>query len=194
MSTFWTADLHLGHTNIIKYCDRPYKHADEMNEALIANWNDRVTEDDEVWVLGDVALGHGESTLSMLAALKGHKYLLVGNHDRIFPENKDAYKDKWRPWYKAVFEEIYIWQAKTTLGGLDLKMCHFPYEPDERHEKTGRFTEYYPKRGKEDWLIHGHVHTSWKTRPKTREINVGVDVWDYSPVSEQQLLEEMGKR
>lgn len=54
MSIFFTADLHFWHENIIQYCQRPFASADEMNSALISNWNARVTPDDTVYILGDV--------------------------------------------------------------------------------------------------------------------------------------------
>jgi len=82
MATWFTADLHLGHTNIIDYCDRPFADVDAMNRALIDNWNNAVRQDDTVWVLGDFALGKIAETLPIAGELNGHKLLLAGNHDR----------------------------------------------------------------------------------------------------------------
>ena len=53
MKYWFTADTHLGHQNIIKYCNRPFKTLDEMDTAIIRNWNERVDPDDTVLVLGD---------------------------------------------------------------------------------------------------------------------------------------------
>lgn len=58
MTTWFTADLHLGHRNIIDYCGRPFGDAVAMNRALVDGWNNVVAEDDDVWVLGDFALGN----------------------------------------------------------------------------------------------------------------------------------------
>ena len=44
MATWFTADLHLGHRNIIDYCDRPFTDVDVMNRALVDNWNEVVAE------------------------------------------------------------------------------------------------------------------------------------------------------
>ena len=52
---YLTADLHLGHANIIKLCDRPFSDVKRMDSALIAAINDRVSATDELWVLGDFA-------------------------------------------------------------------------------------------------------------------------------------------
>ena len=54
---FITADLHLGHANIIRYCGRPYRDVNEMNEDLIRRWNSVVSDNDRVFFLGDFALG-----------------------------------------------------------------------------------------------------------------------------------------
>ena len=60
---FLTADLHLGHANIIRYCGRPYRDINEMNEDLIRRWNSVVTDNDRVFFLGDFALGDTEKTV-----------------------------------------------------------------------------------------------------------------------------------
>ncbi len=67
MATWFTADLHLGHRNIIDYCDRPFADVDAMNRALIDNWNHAVAEDDTVWVVGDFALGKIAETLKRVS-------------------------------------------------------------------------------------------------------------------------------
>lgn len=64
---------------------------------------------------------------------------------------------------------------------------HFPYEGDSRAED--RYVDWRPlDRGRV--LLHGHVHSSWRTNG--RMINVGVDVWDFAPISEQQIIELVG--
>ncbi len=52
---YFTADLHLGHNSIIQSCNRPFSSVEEMDETIIGNWNSRVSDVDEVYVLGDVA-------------------------------------------------------------------------------------------------------------------------------------------
>lgn len=78
---FFTSDTHFNHTNIIQYCQRPFKSTDEMNEAMIDNWNSVVGEDDTVFHLGDFCLGGAEEWNKILNRLNGRIYLILGNHD-----------------------------------------------------------------------------------------------------------------
>ena len=60
MTTFFTSDTHFGHENIIKYCGRPFKDVEKMNERLIKNWNEVVKDTDTIFHLGDFSFrGYG---------------------------------------------------------------------------------------------------------------------------------------
>lgn len=54
---FFTADLHLYHTNIIKHCNRPFETIEEMNNVLVDNWNKVVGPKDTIYILGDFVWG-----------------------------------------------------------------------------------------------------------------------------------------
>ena len=69
MTRWFTADLHFGHANIIRYCDRPWPDVDAMDRGLINRWNATVADDDEVWVLGDVAMGRIDDSLRLIGEL-----------------------------------------------------------------------------------------------------------------------------
>ena len=77
---YFTADTHFGHYNVIRFCDRPFASAEEMDEAMIQNWNDRVTGNDTVYILGDMFF-RSTNAEEILKRLKGKKRLIVGNHD-----------------------------------------------------------------------------------------------------------------
>ena len=79
MSVFFSADTHFGHANIMAYAQRPFASAEEIDEALIANWNAVVGPRDEVWHLGDFALASDPDRY--FRRLRGIKHLVVGNHD-----------------------------------------------------------------------------------------------------------------
>ena len=183
MTRWFTSDLHLGHANIIGYCDRPFADVDAMDRALVARWNETVDVDDEVWVLGDMAMGRIDESLLLVAELAGTKRLVPGNHDRCWPGRGDK-AEGWAARYLAAgFAEILPEQVDLTVGGRPARACHFPYHGDSHDE--ARFQSHRPV---DDGrlLLHGHVHTTW--RVNGRQVNVGCDVWDYRPVSEDEIV------
>ena len=80
MKTFFIADTHFGDSAIIRYENRPFSSVREMDETMIARWNEAVGQDDIVYVLGDFGADGRER--EVLCALHGVKYLVKGNHDR----------------------------------------------------------------------------------------------------------------
>ncbi len=184
VTTWFTADLHLGHRNIITYCDRPFDDADQMNAELVRRWNEVVGADDTVWVLGDVALGRMTESLSWVGRLAGRKVLLAGNHDRCW-QGHGRRAEGWTDRYlESGFAEVHQGSITLGLGGMDVVASHFPYSGDS-HDHD-RYVEHRPvDRGQ--WLLHGHVHQRWRQRD--RMINVGVDVWGYRPVREVDLVQ-----
>ena len=114
-TTFFIGDLHFGHKNIIKYENefRKFTEIDEHDEELIKRWNNRVTKNDIVWVLGDFFLG--QSHLHKAGLLNGSKRLVMGNHD-ILPTTE----------YLKYFTKLY---GSASFDGLIL--THIPVHPDQ---------------------------------------------------------------
>ena len=79
--TFFTSDTHFNHANIIRFCNRPFKDVEQMNEVMIANWNNVIGKDDTVFHLGDFCLGGAAEWTKILDRLNGKIYLIMGNHD-----------------------------------------------------------------------------------------------------------------
>jgi len=182
MTVWFTADLHLGHANILSYCNRPFPDVAAMNDELIGRWNDIVAPTDTVWVLGDVALGAIDQTLAMVGRMTGHKRLLAGNHDRCWAGNGRRARGWTERYRDAGFDEVHQGEVALDIEGVGVTACHFPYRGDSHDED--RYLEHRPvDRG--GWLLHGHVHERW--RQWGRMINVGVDAWDYRPVSAPTL-------
>jgi len=180
MTVWFTADLHLGHSNIIGYCNRPFADVTTMNDEIVRRWNDTVAAGDTVWVLGDVALGPIDRTLALVDRLAGHKLLVAGNHDRCWAGNGRRAQAWTERYVEAGFEEVHQGEVVVDIEetGLAATACHFPYRGDSHDED--RYLDHRPvDRG--GWLLNGHVHDRW--RQSGRMINVGVDVWDYRPVS-----------
>lgn len=183
MATWFTSDQHFGHANIIGYCDRPFGGVQEMNAELVRRWNEVVRSDDTVYVLGDFAMGDLQRSLAITPTLVGHKILVPGNHDRCWFGHPPDARRAWPEVYlQAGFAEIRQGTIETSVAGKPVLACHFPYVGDS-HD-SDRFVPFRP-RDEGRWLLHGHIHTSWRRRD--RMVNVGVDVWDYRPVSEFEL-------
>jgi calcineurin-like phosphoesterase family protein len=185
MNRWFTSDLHFGHANIIKHCNRPFANVDEMNMAIIDNWNSVVKDGDKVIVLGDVALGKLDETLPLVTLLNGEKYLVPGNHDKCWTGHKKVRSSDIKR-YEDVGFNIMPNDYTTRHGWW--RVCHFPYTGDS--QENDRYLEHRPVKGREKILVHGHVHEAWKINGN--QINVGVDVWDFTPVHETVIRDIMG--
>ena len=186
---FFTSDTHFGHANIIKYCDRPFRDVPHMNEVLIENWNRVVGPDDEVFHLGDVALGPWDQWDGLLSRLNGFKTLVIGNHDRIFAGESEKKRERFYPHYAEWFDVMTDKVENFRLSdGTMVNMSHFPYDGDSHGED--RYNEFrLPDEGKT--LIHGHTHLNQivsRSEAGTLQVHVGMDAFDYHPVSEEQVI------
>lgn len=180
---YFTSDTHFGHARINELSGRPFTSVEEMNETIIERWNAVVGAHDVVFHLGDVALGPFAESLSLCGRLNGLKFLVPGNHDRIFAGNKAAYIQRFLPLYKEHFTLLAA-GPMTLDDGTEVNISHFPYKGD--HTTDERYPEFRPvDDGK--FLIHGHVHEMWKYNG--RQVNVGVDAWDFTPVTEQTIID-----
>ncbi len=79
---YFTSDLHFGHANVIRHCNRPFDSVEEMDAALMRNWNATVRNSDEIYILGDFTMRHASVAHAYLSALNGRKYMVRGNHDQ----------------------------------------------------------------------------------------------------------------
>ena len=186
---YFTSDLHLWHSNIIRFCDRPYVSAEEMNAALIKNWNDTVGPEDTVYCLGDFSLA-ARPVEAITSLLNGKKFLVPGNHDFVHsynrkshtPAGKQKWIDKYTEWGWTLLSE----QTTLELPGIaTVNLCHFPYSHAAADiVYDDKFLKWRPiDDGR--WLLCGHVHEKWKHIG--RMINVGVDQWNFRPVSATEI-------
>ena len=137
---FYIADWHYGHANCIHFDNRPFKDVEEMNEALIANWNSVVSSDDTVYVLGDMFWCKTTEAIAVLDKLNGQKVLVQGNHDRVH----DA---QFRSKFVKIDEYMEIKD-----DDRNVVLCHYPIPCFKNH--------FY------GWFhLYGHVHTSFEANP-----------------------------
>jgi calcineurin-like phosphoesterase family protein len=198
---FFTGDQHFGHENILKYEDENrrnqyggrFKSIDQMNAYLIDRWNARIGTDDLVYVIGDMSFKMAILE-ELMPVLNGIKILVCGNHDPFF---KGLVNGDPRARVRALevgFAEIHM-QHEIEIDGVgQVKLCHFPYAPPPGMEVPDfemRYMHLRPAAGHEKLLLHGHVHSQWKSsryEGKPYMINVGVDLWNMAPVSEEEIV------
>jgi calcineurin-like phosphoesterase family protein len=174
---YFTADLHLGHKNIIHYCDRPFSSIEEHDTVLMDNWNAVVREDDEIYILGDFMRGRiKEDIENTLRQLNGIKFLICGNHDR--PEFCRGYFE----WVRT-YHEMTAYNKKWILFHYPILEWDGWYRSDETVHLYGHVHNHAEK---PDAPFHLQVLNTLD-----RCFNVGVDVNGYTPVSIKALLQRL---
>ena len=166
MTTFLTADEHYFHSNVIRYCDRPFKNETEMRHTLINNNNEVVGPDDQVFHLGDFAMigpSQHEKISGILRKLNGKHHLILGNHDECKPFR----------YVNSGFISVH-----TALWVEEFVLVHDP-------------SVYCACRHELGILAHGHLHQLYDMIQSKKVINVGVDVRNYYPVTLDQLRKEL---
>ena len=185
MSTYFTADTHFNHSNIIQFCNRPFASVELMNETLIKNWNNTIKNGDVVYVLGDFCFGGSGKYAETLTRLNGKKFLIRGNHD--IEKDKNYIKG-----FEAILNQCIL----NISHKKQIKLCHYPYAPSIWTRFFKRYIlKYSDKRPKKEgmWLLHGHSHCGVKIDVKNKQINVGVDLWGYTPISSDKIIEIIEK-
>ena len=129
---YYIADNHFGHKNVIRFDNRPFADTVLMDEVLVHNWNERVTEDDTVYILGDCFWKNEENSVKLIQRLKGHKHLIRGNHDRVH--------GRLRFYYESI--EHY---AEINDNDRLVILCHYPI-PFYKNQHYGAV------------MLYGHVH------------------------------------
>lgn len=167
MAVFFTSDTHFGDPRALCVDRRPFATLAAHDEALVGRWNQAVEPGDEVWHLGDFALGPGREQIeTLLARLNGTKHLIVGNNDG--PATLAA----------AGWSTVRHY-AELHHGERLLILFHYPLR-----------TWNKMNRGSVD--LHGHSHG--KLKPLTRQYDVGVDVWGYKPIRLGDILGSRRRR
>jgi calcineurin-like phosphoesterase family protein len=180
------SDPHFGHENVVlKFGRSEFKDAKEMNELLIKNYNEVVRPEDVVYFMGDVYFGGEEKLWTILKRMNGTKILIRGNHD-----------DKPTIMVRAGFV-CALEKASIRVGKREINLSHYPYRYGFWKQlwwsiSNGRYTpRNLHKRMVDDgkYLIHGHTHSKRKHTKNTNMIHVGVDAWQYRPVSLDQVTQ-----
>ena len=164
--TWFTADTHLNHKAILKFCNRPFNNLEEMEERIIENWNDVVKNGDIVYHLGDFAIASEHKTVEeYLKRLKGQKHLISGNHDHQATKQAKGFA------HITPYKEIKLDKRKIILFHYAMRTWHGMYSGS--------------------WQLHGHSHGGLFDDPSLKQLDVGVDSWDFMPINYDQISKAM---
>jgi len=166
---YFTADTHFGHENILKLTNRPFDSIEAMNESMIAAWNERVSGNDTVYIVGDLFYRCTEAE-SILRRLRGRKRLIIGNHDSSWMDQVELSR------YFLSVDDMLV----TTDGVRQLTLCHYPLLT-WKHETRS-------------FMIHGHLHANTDhdffplIAARERLLNAGADINGFRPVTFEELV------
>ncbi len=169
MTTYFTADQHFFHKNIIRYCDRPYANEKQMRTDIITRHNQVVRPDDEVIHVGDFAMvgtSQWEKVGAVLKHLNGTHHLVIGNHDDC----------KWDKYIACGFSSVH-----SALWFKEDGICCV-HDPSNWAVVQHNF----------DIMVCGHIHGLFdviRESETKKVVNVGVDVRDFKPISMNQVKE-----
>ena len=168
---YYISDLHFGHRHVIGMDHRPFETIEEMDETLIRLWNERVTDEDDVYILGDFAYRNGNTASWYLRQLKGRKHLVIGNHDRITVQDNKAME------YFTSVEKM----NQVIDNDRRVSLCHFPVAEWNGKRHGG-------------YHVHGHLHNrrdevyEFMSRYE-KALNAGCMLNGYRPVTLDELIE-----
>jgi calcineurin-like phosphoesterase family protein len=182
---YFAGDLHFLHNQIFIYKKRGFETIEEMNEAIINNFNKVVRPQDYLIILGDVFLGNKTKAKELISRLVGHKTLVRGNHDM-----------STRQCLGMGFE--WVCQSMTlNIQGTTILLSHYPYRYNflkkwyklAKNYLRGRRVDQrdFDQAPKDHGMILVHAHTHQKDKVRGRQICVSLDAWNNKPVSEDQL-------
>lgn len=161
---WFTSDTHFGHRKILEYTNRPFSSVEEMDKALIDNWNQKVASKDEVYHLGDVGLTSPGTLRKILDKLNGKIYLVRGNHDK----STEACRERFE-WIKDYYE-LTITDTDSSQGKQLVILFHYAM----RVWNASYYGTYH---------LYGHSHGQLPDEPTSLSFDVGVDCHNYAPIN-----------
>lgn len=170
---YFTADTHFGHDRIRDYCSRPFSSVGEMDNVIIGRWNETVKPKDILYHLGDFCLGNQEMAFSYFRRLNGQIYVIPGGHDKRWVRPNLCYTGP--NCIVRVLPPLYT----ITLDEQVIVLCHFAMRTWDR--------SHYGS-------IHCHGHSHGRLPPWPNSLDVGVDSWDFYPVSFDKVIAAIGHK
>lgn len=181
--TFFVADHHLGHKNIIRYCSRSFASVKAMNDALIGHHNEVVGDDDDVYVVGDYTLSDASFAISMISRMKGKLKFMPGSHDTWLDDTVYACQGT------ILSASGHPIQVLSML--VELRFDRSLNPDGDKHPLTVVLCHY----AMASWglshygSLHAHGHHHGRLKAVGRRMDVGVDCHNYYPVSLEELID-----
>ena len=167
---YFTSDLHLNHDRDFIYKPRGFYTVYEMNKTIIENWNSIITENDTVYVLGDLMLGDNEIAIKLIEQLRGNIIVIVGNHDT---DRRLEYYNNCSNVVDIKFTDI------ITKGKYTFYLSHYPTYVNNRNDK-------------QIWCLSGHTHSKEIFQKQfPYNYNVSLDAHNNKPVSLEEIIKNI---
>lgn len=182
MAIFVTSDEHFEHANVINFCKRPFANVDEMREKMIHRHNSRVKAGDLVYHLGDMfwKTCSEVQALDIMDRLNGNHYYVKGNHEELM-EKSPKLRSRF-VWVKDIA------RLHSTTETPRIVLFHYAMLVWEGSHRG-------------DWQLYGHSHgelssavPDMNTAARLNSFDVGVDCWDYYPVSMHEVKREIERK
>lgn len=185
---FFTSDFHGRHDVAIRHRgygreDGTVDH-DAYENELAEKWDSRVRKDDQVFILGDLALNPNKGAFQWMAARPGRKVFISGNHDATHPLHS-SWMQATRTWMALGIFELIASQGSVKIAGQKVLLSHFPYRGEGERDIEDRHVEW---RFRDEGLplLHGHTHSS-QNPSNGHQLHVGLDAWDIDLVHEDSV-------
>ena len=175
---YFTSDLHFGHDREFIWGPRGFQSSFEHDETIIKNWNNLITEEDEVYILGDLILGDNAAGRKKLAQLRGKLHIIWGNHDT------EPRKQIYSTLHNVV--QVHGYADILKYKGYTFYMSHFP-------TMTANLEAESLKRGTLNLFGHTHQQTNFY-QDIPMMYHVGVDSHNNTPVSIEQIIQDMNNK
>jgi calcineurin-like phosphoesterase family protein len=159
---WFTADFHLGHSNIIRYCEGPFSSTTEMDEEILSRVNESIKPEDELYFLGDFCIGGPKVALAYRQRIRCKRiYFVLGNHDRVIRKIEGQFA-----WVKEI--------AEVNIRQQPIVLCHYAMR-------------VWHQSGRGAWQIYGHSHGKLPSAEGSSSMDVGVDTNAFRPYSFVEL-------
>ena len=168
-NTWFTADFHLGHANIIRYCGRSFPTVEEMDQAILERLNASVKANDILYFLGDFCIGNQARILEYRRRIRCKKIFAVpGNHDKQARKLKEEFS-----WLDNL--------AEVSINGQPIVLCHYALRVWNRSNRGS-------------WHLYGHSHGRLPDVLRSLSMDVGVDTHDFRPWHYDEIADSMRKK